>query len=64
VWIGSYQSVASPEVLPSGGWWSGDFYSRSAFSPGLALLLLAWGVPLMVLGDVLGRASLGVEERR
>ncbi len=51
VWIGSYQAVASPDILPSGG--GGDFYSQREFIPGVALVLLAWALPLMGLCEVL-----------
>ena len=51
VWIGSYQAVASPEILPSGG--GGDFYSQREFVPGVALTLLVWALPLMGLCEVL-----------
>jgi len=53
VWIGSYQAVANPDILPSGG--GSDFYSNHEFTPGIALALLAWAVPLMLLCDILLR---------
>jgi hypothetical protein len=52
VWIGSYQTALTPEIMFSGG---GDFYSHKEFSPGLALTLLAWALPLLALCDVLLR---------
>ncbi len=51
VWIGSYQAVACPDILPSGG--SGDFYNRGEFSAGIVLVLLAWALPFMALCDIL-----------
>lgn len=47
-WIGSYQLVAVPGILPSG--LSTDFYAREDFSPGIALILLLWALPLLALG--------------
>lgn len=51
VWIGSYQAVACPDILPSGG--SGDFYTRREFTPGIALILLLWALPILAVADVL-----------
>ena len=51
VWIGSYQTAACPDILPTLG--SGDFYSRTDFKAGLVLLLLLWAMPIILLCDVL-----------
>jgi len=51
VWIGSYQAIACPDILPSGG--TGDFYTRREFAPGIALILLLWALPILALSDVL-----------
>lgn len=51
VWIGSYQAVACPDILPSGG--SGDYYDRREFSAGIVLAMFAWALPFMALCDIL-----------
>ncbi len=51
VWIGSYQSVASPDILPSGG--TGDFYSHDEFKPGIVLIFLLWALPILAFCDLL-----------
>ena len=51
VWIGSYQAVGCPDILPSGG--TGDFYIHREFSPGIALILLLWALPILIVADLL-----------
>ena len=52
VWIGSYQALPYPEITPS---WKPDPQGElpQSFTPGLILAMLAWGLPLLILADVL-----------
>lgn len=52
VWIGSYQTVPYPEVLPRGS------TTGAPFNPGLLLALLVWSLPLLLLTEVLNARRL------
>ncbi|MCY3023954.1 MAG: hypothetical protein NTW87_33665, partial [Planctomycetota bacterium] len=45
LWIGSYQPLPYPAILPS--------RASGAFVPGIVLAMLLWGLPLLVFGDIL-----------
>jgi len=48
VWMGSYQAARYPHILPARA------QSRTeTFSPGIALAMLLWGLPLLFLGELL-----------
>ena len=51
VWIGSYQAIANPDIMPSGG--TGDFYNRREFTPGIVLIMALWSIIVIALCDVL-----------
>jgi hypothetical protein len=53
VWIGSYQAMPYPEILPSRNADDSGEYGAREFKPGLVLALLLWGLPLIVFADVL-----------
>jgi len=53
LWIGSYQAVPMPDILPSIG--GGDFYARREFKSGVALTLLMWALWIMCGCDLLSR---------
>jgi hypothetical protein len=52
VWIGSYQALPYPEVTPS-SLPDPQGERPTSFNPGLILAMLAWGLPLLLLMDVL-----------
>ncbi|HYG73568.1 MAG TPA: hypothetical protein VEK08_00945 [Planctomycetota bacterium] len=54
VWIGSYQAVPYPEILPVSETRAGGVH---LFRPNLILALLAWALPLLLFGDVLTNRS-------
>lgn len=53
VWIGSYQAMPYPDILPSRQAADPGDYGARPFKPGIVLALLLWGVPLLVFADVL-----------
>jgi hypothetical protein len=52
VWIGSYQALPYPEVTPS-SLPDPQGERPPSFNPGLILAMFAWGLPLLLLMDVL-----------
>lgn len=52
VWIGSYQTVPYPEVLPRSG------ASGAPFNPGVLLALLIWSLPLLLFTEILNARRL------
>jgi len=57
VWIGSYQTVPYPEVLPRSP-------SGAPFNPGLLLALLIWSMPLLLLTEVLNARRLRTSKNK
>ena len=53
VWIGSYQAMPYPEILPSRQADDPGEFGTREFKPGLVLALLLWGLPLLVFADLL-----------
>jgi len=53
VWIGSYQAMPYPEIMPSRQADDPSEFGTREFKPGLILALLLWGLPLLVFADLL-----------